>query len=179
VDRSSTESPPASLRSRRRSSDHRRGLKLWRESEPEAPDGPWYKDFGSFKICAVRRQDLIPLLDAGPSSHHGPGHAEGGTSQDSNRRSPPNPPRLRREPRMAAGRSGPLVMAGVVLVWTAGSSLAGSPGQRSRSSSFGAIVRVGSRAVRRGTAYVLVRSLVAALGSAPSRPPNLLNICFT
>ena len=26
-------------------------LKLWRESEPEAPDGPWYKDFGSFKIC--------------------------------------------------------------------------------------------------------------------------------
>ena len=26
-------------------------LKLWRESEPEAPDGSWYKDFGSFKIC--------------------------------------------------------------------------------------------------------------------------------
>ena len=26
-------------------------LKLWRESEPEAPDGPWYKDLGSFKIC--------------------------------------------------------------------------------------------------------------------------------
>jgi hypothetical protein len=26
-------------------------LKLWRESEPEAPAGPWYKDFGSFKIC--------------------------------------------------------------------------------------------------------------------------------
>jgi len=25
-------------------------LKLWRESEPEAPDGPWYKDFGSFKV---------------------------------------------------------------------------------------------------------------------------------
>jgi hypothetical protein len=22
-----------------------------RESEPEAPPGPWYKDFGSFKIC--------------------------------------------------------------------------------------------------------------------------------
>ena len=28
-------------------------LKLWRESEPEAPDGPWYKDFGSFKICGM------------------------------------------------------------------------------------------------------------------------------
>ena len=26
-------------------------LKLWRESEPEAPEGAWYKDFGSFKIC--------------------------------------------------------------------------------------------------------------------------------
>ena len=28
-------------------------LKLWRESEPEAPDGLWYKDFGSFKICGA------------------------------------------------------------------------------------------------------------------------------
>jgi hypothetical protein len=26
-------------------------LKLWRESEPEAPEGQWVKDFGSFKIC--------------------------------------------------------------------------------------------------------------------------------
>jgi hypothetical protein len=26
-------------------------LKVWRESEPEAPDGPWFKDFGSFKVC--------------------------------------------------------------------------------------------------------------------------------
>ena len=25
-------------------------LKLWRESEPDAPEGPWFKDFGSFKI---------------------------------------------------------------------------------------------------------------------------------
>jgi len=29
-------------------------LKLWRESDPEAPDGPWFKDFGSFKICGRR-----------------------------------------------------------------------------------------------------------------------------
>ena len=34
-------------------------LKLWRESEPEAPDGPWYKDFGSFKICGMY---LLPIL---------------------------------------------------------------------------------------------------------------------
>ena len=29
-------------------------LKLWRESEPDAPDGDWFKDFGSFKICGRR-----------------------------------------------------------------------------------------------------------------------------
>ena len=26
-------------------------LKLWRETRPDAPEGPWYKDFGSFKLC--------------------------------------------------------------------------------------------------------------------------------
>lgn len=26
-------------------------LRLWIESKPEVPDGDWYKDFGSFKIC--------------------------------------------------------------------------------------------------------------------------------
>lgn len=26
-------------------------LRLWIESQPEVPEGPWYKDFGSFKIC--------------------------------------------------------------------------------------------------------------------------------
>jgi len=26
-------------------------LKLWREMNPEAPEGAWYKDFGSFKLC--------------------------------------------------------------------------------------------------------------------------------
>jgi len=30
-------------------------LKLWRESEPDAPDGLWYKDFGSFKSCGEGR----------------------------------------------------------------------------------------------------------------------------
>jgi len=37
-------------------------LKLWRESEPEAPDGPWYKDFGSFKICGEGELPKIFLL---------------------------------------------------------------------------------------------------------------------
>jgi hypothetical protein len=26
-------------------------LRLWIESEPEVPEGDWYKDFGSFKVC--------------------------------------------------------------------------------------------------------------------------------
>jgi hypothetical protein len=26
-------------------------LRIWIESGPEVPDGDWYKDFGSFKIC--------------------------------------------------------------------------------------------------------------------------------
>lgn len=26
-------------------------LRLWVESKPEVPEGDWFKDFGSFKIC--------------------------------------------------------------------------------------------------------------------------------
>jgi hypothetical protein len=26
-------------------------LRLWLETRPEVPEGPWYKDFGSFKLC--------------------------------------------------------------------------------------------------------------------------------
>jgi hypothetical protein len=26
-------------------------LRLWIESSPDVPAGPWYKDFGSFKLC--------------------------------------------------------------------------------------------------------------------------------
>ena len=37
------------LRTREITADDLYQLKLWRESEPEAPDGEWYKDFGSFK----------------------------------------------------------------------------------------------------------------------------------
>ena len=37
-------------------------LKLWRETEPEAPEGEWYKDFGSFKICGKGRFPKTFLL---------------------------------------------------------------------------------------------------------------------
>ncbi|MGH9794407.1 MAG: hypothetical protein ACRD5G_06520 [Candidatus Acidiferrales bacterium] len=53
-----TNLPPALLdhlferrRERQITADDLYQLKLWRESEPEAPEGEWYKDFGSFKIC--------------------------------------------------------------------------------------------------------------------------------
>jgi hypothetical protein len=26
-------------------------LRRWIESKPDVPEGPWYKDFGSFKVC--------------------------------------------------------------------------------------------------------------------------------
>jgi len=37
-------------------------LKLWRESDPEAPEGEWFKDFGSFKICGKGRYPKTFLL---------------------------------------------------------------------------------------------------------------------
>lgn len=42
-------------------------LKLWRESEPEAPDGEWYKDFGSFKICGEGEYPKTFLLPGQPA----------------------------------------------------------------------------------------------------------------
>jgi hypothetical protein len=33
------------------SADDLFALMLWRESKPEAPEGDWFKDFGSFKLC--------------------------------------------------------------------------------------------------------------------------------
>ena len=26
-------------------------LRIWIDSQPEVPEGDWYKDFGSFKLC--------------------------------------------------------------------------------------------------------------------------------
>lgn len=51
------------LRERKISGEDLYRLKLWRESEPDAPEGRWYKDFGSFKICgdgAYPKTFLLP-----------------------------------------------------------------------------------------------------------------------
>ena len=37
-------------------------LKIWRQSEPEAPKGAWYKDLGSFKICGEGKYPKTFLL---------------------------------------------------------------------------------------------------------------------
>jgi hypothetical protein len=39
------------LRERKITAEDLYQLKRWRESEPWAPDGAWYKDFGSFILC--------------------------------------------------------------------------------------------------------------------------------
>jgi hypothetical protein len=26
-------------------------LRIWIDARPEVPNGPWYKDFGTFKLC--------------------------------------------------------------------------------------------------------------------------------
>jgi hypothetical protein len=50
---------PAALRAhlverihdRRLSIEDLNRLRVWIESKPEVPEGPWFKDFGSFKLC--------------------------------------------------------------------------------------------------------------------------------
>ena len=42
-------------------------LKIWRESEPDAPDGPWFKDFGSFKVCGDGKYPKTFLLRGQPA----------------------------------------------------------------------------------------------------------------
>ena len=42
-------------------------LRLWIESEPEVPEGHWYKDFGSFKICGQGNLPKTFLLKGQPA----------------------------------------------------------------------------------------------------------------
>jgi hypothetical protein len=69
-----TDLPPAlrdhlfeRLRERRITADDLWQLKLWRESEPDAPDGQWYKDSGSFKICGEGSYPRTFLLRGQPA----------------------------------------------------------------------------------------------------------------
>jgi hypothetical protein len=46
-------------------------LRIWIDLRPNVPDGPWYKDFGSFKLCGEGRFPKTFLL---------PGHWQEGKS---------------------------------------------------------------------------------------------------
>ena len=37
-------------------------LRLWMESKPNVPEGRWYKNFGSFKLCGEGRYPKTFLL---------------------------------------------------------------------------------------------------------------------
>jgi hypothetical protein len=55
------------LRERKITAEDLYALKLWRESDPVAPDGPWYKDFGSFRICGEGQYPNTFLLKGQPA----------------------------------------------------------------------------------------------------------------
>lgn len=55
------------LRERRITAEDLYALKLWRESEPDAPEGLWFKDFGSFKLCGEGRFPKTFLLRGQPA----------------------------------------------------------------------------------------------------------------
>ena len=55
------------LRDRHISAEDLYELKRWRESEPDAPDGPWFKDFGSFKVCGEGKYPRTFLLRGQPA----------------------------------------------------------------------------------------------------------------
>lgn len=37
-------------------------LRIWIDSKPVVPEGPWYRDFGSFKLCGEGRYPKTFLL---------------------------------------------------------------------------------------------------------------------
>ena len=43
-------------------------LRLWLETKPEVPAGPWYKDFGSFKLCGQGSYPKTFLLAGQPAT---------------------------------------------------------------------------------------------------------------
>ena len=50
------------MRDRNITLDDLNQLRLWVESKPNVPDGPWYKDFGSFKLCGEGKHPKTFLL---------------------------------------------------------------------------------------------------------------------
>lgn len=57
----------ARMRDRNISIDDLNQLRLWVESHPIVPEGKWYKDFGSFKICGQGPYPKTFLLAGQPA----------------------------------------------------------------------------------------------------------------
>ncbi len=50
------------MRDRNITLDDLNKLRLWIESKPTVPEGDWYKDFGSFKLCGEGKYPKTFLL---------------------------------------------------------------------------------------------------------------------
>jgi hypothetical protein len=50
------------MRDRKISVDDLNRLRLWIESKPDVPEGRWYKDFASFKLCGEGKYPKTFLL---------------------------------------------------------------------------------------------------------------------
>ena len=59
------------LRERKISADDLYLLKVWRESQPVAPEGLWFKDFGTFKLCGEGPFPKTFLLRGQPAKGKG------------------------------------------------------------------------------------------------------------
>jgi hypothetical protein len=51
------------MRDRNITLDDLNKLRLWIESKPGVPEGKWYKDFGSFKLCGEGKYPKTFLLE--------------------------------------------------------------------------------------------------------------------
>jgi hypothetical protein len=50
------------MRDRNINLDDLNQLRVWLETKPNVPAGPWYKDFGSFKLCGDGKYPKTFLL---------------------------------------------------------------------------------------------------------------------
>ena len=50
------------MRDRNLNLDHLNQLRVWLETKPNVPAAPWYKDFGSFKLCGEGKYPKTFLL---------------------------------------------------------------------------------------------------------------------
>jgi hypothetical protein len=55
------------MRDRKVSLDDLNRMRLWIQTKPDVPDGPWYKDFGSFKLCGEGKYPKT-FLEAGQAA---------------------------------------------------------------------------------------------------------------